>query len=195
MSIGKEGLGNLFKALSSEALGEEFNSTPIGGAAEGDEETNESNEQLNESASDNGFDDGFDMEGGLDGGDSFSDAGFGNMEGSSSGGVSGLGTSLKPTDNPFKGQNGRELLDTKLAELYISVDNSLKLIQSDIKVDKVVIAELNDLLDSIKKIREVVFIQPVETTQFRWALCAKAYQLICNQLCINAKAEKEKSKN
>lgn len=177
------------KVFSSEGLADEFSATPEGGSIDDDKEVNESNEQFNESNSNNDFNigelDGFDTGDNFDEGGGFGDSGLGN------GGNSGLGTSLKPTENPFKGQNGRTLLDTKLSELYVSVDNALKLVQSNIKVDKVVIAELTDLLRNIKQVRDVVFIQPIETTMFRWALCVKAYQLISKQLCINKKTEKK----
>jgi hypothetical protein len=182
MIITKDMWQSFSKELSFEALGDEFDATPVGGSAEGDEEMNDSDEQFNEdSISDLGNDDfGFG-----EGSDDMS----GDMSSGGAGDSSGLGTSLKPTDNPFKGQNGRELLDTKLAELYSAVDNSIKLVQSNKRLDKVVIAELSDLLMNIKQVREVVFIQPVETSMFRWALCVKAYHLICKQLCINSKVE------
>jgi hypothetical protein len=140
--------------LSREALGDEFDSTPVGGAAEGDDETNGGNEQFNENTSSDGFGDDFDMGGdgfGMDG--DFDDSGMGgDMSGGGMGGGQGLGTELNPTDNPFKGQNGRALLDTKLAELFSSVDNSLKLAQANIKIDKVVVGELTTLLESIRRV-------------------------------------------
>jgi hypothetical protein len=180
--------------LSREALGDEFDSTPAGGASEGDEEIGDSNEQFNESTSDDGFGNDFDMGGDDFGmGDGFDDSMGGDMSGGGMGGGQGLGTELNPTDNPFKGQNGRALLDTKLAELFSSVDNSLKLAQANIKIDKVVVGELTTLLESIRRVREVVFIQPIETSLYRWSLCVKAYQLISKQLCININAEKENS--
>jgi hypothetical protein len=194
MIINKEMWGDFFRLLSKEALGEEFDSTPPGGASEGDEEISGSNEQFNESTFDDelgGSD--FDM-----GGDDFGmgdDFGNSDLSGDMSGGAQGLGTELNPTENPFKGQNGRTLLDTKLAELYSSVDNSLKLAQANIKIDKVVVKELNDLLESIRQVREVVFIQPVETSLYRWSLCVKAYELISKQLCININVEKQKNSN
>jgi hypothetical protein len=188
MIIDKSMWESFTKAFSYEALGDEFDTTPEGGAIEGDAEMNESNEQFNESDF-SGDDFGSDFSMGGDGLDDF--GGPPDMSGGNMGGGSGLGTALNPTENPFKGQNGRTLLDTKLSELYTSVDNSLKLIQSDIRVDKVVIGELTNLLENIKRVREVVFIQPVDTSAFRWALCVKAYQLIYKQLCINTKVEQD----
>jgi hypothetical protein len=176
--------------LSFEAIGDEFNSTPAGGSADDDKEMDESNEQFNDSAFDDGF--GDDFGGGDDfgfGDDAFGDSGMGDS--SSMGGGAGLGTALNPVEHPFKGQNGRALLDTKLAELYSSVEHSLELAQANIKIDKVVIGELTALLDNIKLVREVVFIQPVETSLYRWSLCVKAYELICKQLCKNTEDERE----
>jgi hypothetical protein len=188
MIITKDMWREFSSLLSREAIGDEFDSTPAGGDTEGDAEMSGNDEQFNENTSGDGFEDDFSMGGGDDLG-GFDSGGSDMSGGGGMGGGSGLGTGLNPTDNPFKGQNGRELLDTKLAELYLSVDNSLKLVQSNIKVDKVVIGELGDLIENIKKIREVVFIQPIETSMFRWSLCVKAYQLICKQLCIDTKTQ------
>jgi hypothetical protein len=181
--------------LSLEAIGDEFSTTPPGGATEGDKEMNESNEQINDSTLNDDFgsdfgDDGF----GFGGSDDFGDSsGMGDM-GGGMGGSSGLGTSLDPVKHPFQGQNGRALLDTKLSELYTAVDHSLELAQSNIKIDKVVVEELTALLENIKQVREVVFIQPVETSLYRWSLCVNAYELICKQLCIDTKQEQNDSK-
>jgi hypothetical protein len=183
--------------LSKEAIGDEFNTAPSGGTSGDDQEMNESDEQFNESTSDDDFMGDLDMGGDSSGfGGDFGgfDSGGGDFSGGGMGGGQGLGTALNPTENPFKGQNGRELLDTKLAELFSSVDNSLKLVQANVKVDKVVIREFTMLLENIKKVREVVFIQPVETSLYRWSLCVKAYQLICKQLCIDNKADQKDQK-
>jgi hypothetical protein len=177
--------------LSYEALGDEFDSTPQGGNNEDDMDSGDSNEQFNEGGSIDDFGDSF---GGMDdfgmGDSGFGDSGMGDMSGGSG---SGLGTALNPSINPFKGQNGRALLDTKLAELYASVNNSLELAQANIKIDKVVVGDLTTLLKNIEQVREVVFIQPIETSLYRWSLCVKAYELISKQLCINKETEKEKS--
>jgi hypothetical protein len=181
MIITKKMWNDFLKCLSTEALGDEFDSTPQGGSADGDAEINSSNdEQFNEGDFNNDFDMGgndFGM------GDDFGGSDFGNMSDGGMGSAQGLGTDIKPTENPFKGQNGRTLLDSKLSELYSSVNQSLKLAQASVKVDKVVIEELTTLLNNINQVREVVFVQPVETSLYRWALCVKAYNLIGKQLC------------
>jgi hypothetical protein len=194
MIITKQMWEDFSHTLSVEAIGDEFNTTPSGGATEGDKETNESNEQINDSALNNDFGNDF---GGNDfgfGDDSgFSDSsGMGDMNGGMGGG-SGLGTALNPVEHPFKGQNGRSLLDTKLSELFAAVDHSLELAQANIKIDKVVVGELTALLENIKQVREVVFIQPIETSLYRWSLCVNAYELICKQLCIDTKQEQNDS--
>jgi hypothetical protein len=191
MIITKEMWENFAHTLSTEAIGDEFDTPPPGGTTEGDMEMGKSNEQINDSGLNNEFGDSF-------GGDDFSfddsgsldSSGMGDMS-SGMGGSAGLGTALDPTEHPFKGQNGRSLLDNKLAELYASVEHSLELSQANMKIDKVVIGELTDLLENIKQIRDVVFIQPVETTLYRWSLCVKTYELICKQLCENIKEERE----
>jgi hypothetical protein len=192
MLISKKMWEDFSRNLSSEALGDEFEATPQGGNSDDDQEISDGNEQFNEDGS---FDDfGGDDFGGMDDmgmGDDFGSGGMGDMSGGSGG---GLGTALNPATNPFKGQNGRALLDTKLSELYASVNNSLELAQANIKIDKVVVGELTTLLENIKQVREVVFIQPVETSLYRWRLCIKAYELISKQLCINTEAEQKNTK-
>jgi hypothetical protein len=182
--------------ISLEAIGDEFGTTPVGGATEGDKDMNESNEQNNDSVLDEGFGNDFggsDFGMGDDMGGFGDSSGMGDMNGGM-GGNSGLGTALDPTKHPFQGQNGRALLDTKLSELYTSVNHSLELSQANIKIDKVVVGELTSLLKNIEQVREVVFIQPVETSLYRWSLCVKAYELICKQLCIDTEQEKNNSK-
>jgi hypothetical protein len=179
---------NLFIPKSTEAIGDAFEDSPPGGDAEGDSDSDFGNEQNNEG------DFGGDMDmGGMDdfGGDDMGGDGMGDDM--SGGGSGGLGTDLKPTDNPFKGQNGRSLLDTKLAELYSSVENSLKLIQCNAKIDKVVVNEFSSLLESIRQVREVVFIQPIESSLYRWALCVHAYELITKTLCNDIKELKKQN--
>jgi hypothetical protein len=169
---------------ADEFLGDIANEIPPGGNAEGDDEGGFGNEQDNDI--DFGSDD---MGGGF--GDDFggADSSMGGMAGGGNGG--GLGTNLKPTNNPFKGQNGRDVLDSKLAELYNSVENSLELVQLNTKVDKVVITELSILLDNIKRVREVVFIQPIESSLYRWALCVRTYELISKSLYQDIKQKKK----
>jgi hypothetical protein len=191
MLISKDMWEAFCRSLSAEALGDEFDSPPSGGNADGDAEMNGGNEQLHEG----GFADGFSNDFG--GGDDFGMGGSGlggpGMDGMSGGQGSGLGTSLNPAVNPFKGQNGRTLLDTKFAELYAAVNNSLELAQADIKIDTVVVGGLTELLAAIEQVREVVFIQPVESSLYRWRLCVKAYELISKQLSEDIKAEQEQS--
>jgi hypothetical protein len=187
-------LGKDFNFTSQEALGDEFDASPQGGSSEDDAETND--EQFNEDSSsfdDFGDDLGF-SDDGSSGFDEFSDSGGlgGDMSGGGGGG-SGLGTALDPIKNPFKGQNGRNILDSKLAELYVSAKNTLETIQENSDNSGEIISELTTLLENITKIREVVFIQPIETSQYRWALCVKAYELICKAFCTNI--EKAKFKN
>jgi hypothetical protein len=186
-------LGKNINLTSQEALGDEFDASPQGGSNDDDAETN--NEQFNEDSS--SFDDfGGDLgfgDSGSSGSDDFSDSsGFGGGD-MSGGGGSGLGTSLDPIKNPFKGQNGRNILDSKLAELYVSAKNTLENIQKNSDNSGDVITELTTLLENITKIREVVFIQPVESSQYRWALCVKAYELICKAFCTNITKAKIKN--
>ncbi|MDR2409342.1 MAG: hypothetical protein LBE13_14680 [Bacteroidales bacterium] len=179
--------------ISTEAIIDEFNTTPEGGNTEDD--LIESNEQSNEISPNDSLEDDFGMgDGDLTEFGSFSGDGE-NGDNFSVGGGSepGLGTALDPTKNPFKGQNGRAILDSKLAELYVSVQNTLELIQENSTLDRNILFELSSLLENITKIIEVVFIQPIETTQYRWALCVKAYELLCKQFCTNIKKQRIKN--
>jgi uncharacterized protein YegP (UPF0339 family) len=194
-SLWEDIFSTLHTVKSTEAIADEMDSSPPGGSTGSD-----ADEQNNES--DFGSDDLGDLGGGMDdfGGDDFgmggdSDMGGGDMGGMGGGGDGSLGTGLKPEENPFKGQNGRALLDTKLAELSASVQNSLELVQSNTKIDKVVVEELTSLNGNVRQVREVVFTQPVETTQYRWALCAKAYELICKKLCQDMQLSKQQESN
>jgi hypothetical protein len=163
---------------ADEFLGDIADETPPGGNAEGDDEGGFSDELNNDA----------DFESGGMGGDFGGGSDMGGMSGSGGG---GLGTHLKPTNNPFKGQNGRNLLDSKLAELYNSVGNSLELVQLNTKIDRAVITELSALLDNIRQVREAVFIQPVESSLYRWALCVRTYELISKSLYQDIKQKKK----
>ena len=110
----------------------------------------------------------------------------------SSGGPEGAGGQEEesdPNENMFKGPNGKSLLDTKLAELQAAVMDSLQRLQGNTKIDTVVVSELENLLDSVKKVRETVYLVPVENTLYKYRLSTVSYALLSKDICIKLSAE------
>jgi hypothetical protein len=94
-----------------------------------------------------------------------------------------------PNENMFKGSNGKSLLDSKLAELQAAIMDSLQRLQGNTKVDTVVVSELENLLDSVKKVRETVYLVPVENTLYKYRLSTVSYALLSKDICIKLSAE------
>ena len=88
-----------------------------------------------------------------------------------------------PSVNPFKSDNGKDLMETKLAELQSNVSGILDQVQTNPNTDFVVVSELEDLLDSIKKLRETVYIVPIEKTEYRYKLAVTSYALLSKDIC------------
>ena len=197
-----------FPLKSTEVLADAEDSPPVGGdtssdgeaADSGSQDTN-SNEQDNElsGSEGSGDDSSMDMGGSPDssGGDSYNSSSPTDTQSgdtSSSGDMSGgadTGSSMggqaptNPLENPFKTQNGQTLLDTKLSELLVAITDTLDRLQTSKVVDTVVVADLEALAESVKQIREMVFIVPVETSLYRYGLCVKSYELTSKALCTN----------
>lgn len=90
-----------------------------------------------------------------------------------------------PNINPFKGQNGKALLDDKLAELQAAVTDTLERIYANPKIEHVVVSELENLVDSIRNIRETVFLVPVDATLYKYRLSTTAYKSLAEQICAS----------
>lgn len=179
---------------SAEAITDAMNETPPGGSNPSDapDGTGDSNEQNND------FNSGTDtsgMDSGLSSGDS---GGMNDMSGSGgsdmSGGMdSGMGygsggnstqeININPDENPFKAENGKQLLDSMLEKLKDGIEDVLKQVHSNADVDAVVVSDLEDLNENVDHIRDTVFVLPKETTMVRYKACVKTFELLCKALC------------
>lgn len=130
-----------------------------------------------------GGDVGGDMGDGAEGGDDGAaggDTGGGSAEGSGEN---------DPNENPFKGSNGKALLDTKLAELQTAVSDTLERIYANPRIEQVVVSELENLADSIKNIRETVFLVPVDATLYKYQLSTTSYKQL-SEVIVSSLKEK-----
>ena len=166
-------------------LADQMSASPAGGSIDSDaeEDSPESKEQSNDlgmSTPDMGS---TDMSGNM-GGDT---NGMGsnppqNQMGGNTGSINNI-SNEDPSVNPFKSDNGKDLMETKLAELQSNVSGILDQVQTNPNTDFVVVSELEDLLDSIKKLRETVYIVPIEKTEYRYKLAVTSYALLSKDIC------------
>lgn len=89
---------------------------------------------------------------------------------------------FKPTENPFRRENGKIELDNLLSNLYIAINDSIERIQSNGRVDNTVVVYLEQLADSVQKIKNSSFLQPIESTMFKYRLAVKDYELISKKI-------------
>ena len=171
----------------------------VGGANSSDDtsnETSETNEQNNDMNLDMGSNAGPDLGGGLGGSDMGGDLGGDTSGGGSLGGGASAGTETQeetdPKENPFKKQNGQALLDNKLAELQAAVSDTLQRIYSNPKIDTVVVSEMEALLDSVRNLREINYLIPIEQLQYKYDLATVAYAKLSQQLVLELQAEIKK---
>lgn len=168
-------------------LADQMEASPAGGSIDSDakEDSPESKEQSNDlgmgmDTPDMGSTDmGGDMTGDTGGMD-------GDPSQNSMGGNTGSTNNISnedPSVNPFKGDNGKDLMETKLAELQSNVSGILDQVQTNPNTDFVVVSELEDLLDSIKKLRETVYIVPIEKTEYKYKLAVTSYALLSKDIC------------
>lgn len=176
----------IYSKEDGELLADQEDAPLAGGANSSDEEkSDDSNEQnndmnlnLNPDASSGGMDLGDDSL-------STSDSGEENQTDENtdtSGNSTQTDVNDNPIKNPFKDSNSKSLLDTKLAELQSAVSDTLQKIYAYPKVDTVVVSELENLLDSIRNIRETVYMVPVENTVYRYKLAVMTYTSIGEML-------------
>lgn len=97
--------------------------------------------------------------------------------------------SSNPNKNPFKNQNGKSMLDDKLAELQTTVTDTLDRIYANPKIEQVVVSELENLSDSIRNIRETVYVVPVDATLYKYRLSISAYKLLAEEICKSLNEE------
>lgn len=166
-------------------LADQMSASPAGGSIDSDaeEDSPESKEQSNDLGTNTPDMGSTDMSGNM-GGDT---NGMGsnppqNPMGGNAGSTNNI-SNEDPSVNPFKSDNGKDLMETKLAELQSNVSGILDQVQTNPNTDFVVVSELEDLLDSIKKLRETVYIVPIEKTEYRYKLAVTSYALLSKDIC------------
>ena len=166
-------------------LADQMAASPAGGSIDSDaeEDSPESKEQSNDLGMNTPDMGSTDMSGNM-GGDT--NGMGGNPPQNPMGGNTGSTNNISnedPSVNPFKSDNGKDLMETKLAELQSNVSGILDQVQTNPNTDFVVVSELEDLLDSIKKLRETVYIVPIEKTEYRYKLAVTSYALLSKDIC------------
>ena len=166
-------------------LADQMSASPAGGSIDSDaeEDSPESKEQSNDLGMNTPDMGSTDMSGNI-GGDT--NGMGGNPSQNPMGGNTDSTNNISnedPSVNPFKSDNGKDLMETKLAELQSNVSGILNQVQTNPNTDFVVVSELEDLLDSIKKLRETVYIVPIEKTEYRYKLAVTSYALLSKDIC------------
>ena len=106
------------------------------------------------------------------------------------GDAGGAPEQTNPNENPFKGANGKALLDDKLAELQTAVSDTLERIYAKPKIEQVVVSEFENLADSIRNIRETVFVAPVDASLYKYQLSTISYDNLSKLICASLKEDK-----
>lgn len=166
-------------------LADQMSASPAGGSIDSDaeEDSPESKEQSNDLGMDTPDMGSTDISGNVVGD---TNGIGGNPSQNPMGGNAGSTNNISnedPSVNPFKSDNGKDLMETKLAELQSDVSGILDQVQTNPNTDFVVVSELEDLLDSIKKLRETVYIVPIEKTEYRYKLAVTSYALLSKDIC------------
>lgn len=179
-------------------LADQMTASPAGGSLDSDaeEDSPESKEQTNSTqdmsmASTPDMSSGMDMTGGegdMSGGADMSQ----NQPVNAPGGANNI-SNEDPSANIFKDENGRDLMNTKLAELQSNVSGILDQVRTNAKVDFVVVSELEDLLDSVRKLREIVFTVPIEHIEYKYKLAVTSYALLSKDICEDLLKKKDSS--
>lgn len=176
-------------------LADQNDASVAGGKNSSDDSENssESNEQNNDINLDSGFDTSGDLGGdtfGSDTGGTDSSSGDDSLSTGSEG--SGDSEPTNPNENPFKNENGKSLLDAKLAELQAAVTDTLQRAYANPKLNTVVVSEMEALQDSVRNIRETVYIVPLERTQYQYNTATLAYAKL-SQMLIEVAREQQKN--
>ena len=162
-------------------------SVPGGANATDNEDTAPADDGLGDDMSMGDMDMGGGDDLGSEGGD---DAAGGDDLGGDMGGDAGMSEPQNPNENPFKGANGKALLDDKLAELQTAVSDTLERIYAKPKIEQVVVSEMENLADSIRNIRETVFVAPVDASLYKYQLSTISYDNLSKLICASLKEDK-----
>jgi len=177
-------------------LADQMEASPAGGSIDSDaeEDSPESKEQNNDlgmNTPDMGSTD-MDMGGdmtGADGGGMGDDSSQNSM-GGNTGSTNNI-SNEDPSVNPFKSGYGKDLMETKLAELQSNISGILNQVQTNPNTDFVVVSELEDLLDSVKKLREIVYVVPIEQIEYKYKLAVTSYALLSKDICEHLLKKKD----
>lgn len=183
-------------ALSKEAeggvLADQLEASSPGGAnaSDAEEDSPESKEQNNDDlgSDDLSMDSGDDSDM-MDGGDGEGGEMGEDGAGGEGDGAGGDADAEDPKKNPFKGANGKALIDNKLAELQTAIQDTLDHIKINPKVEEVVVQELEDTLDSVRQIRETTYVVPLESTIYKYRLCVISYQQLSKEIVKQLKQD------
>ena len=177
----------IYSKEDSSLLSDQYDAGAPGGGNSSDADPDEKG-SADESDNDIGLDMGDDTGEEDDismGEDGTSDEGGDDMSSDDSSGDSSMDTganSSDPNKNPFKNQNGKSLLDDELAKLQTTVTDTLDRIYANPKIEQVVVSELENLADSIRNIRETVFVVPVDATLYKYQLSVSAYNTLAEEI-------------
>jgi hypothetical protein len=177
-------------------LADQNDASVTGGKNSSDDSENssESKEQNNDMNLDSGLDTSDmgsdDLDLGMDD-ENIDDDGSDDLGGTDS--TSGSSEPVNPNENPFKDDNGKSLLDAKLAELQAAINDTLQRVYANPKIETVVVSELENLQDSVRNIRETVFIMPdTEQIQYKYNMAAVTYAKLSESL-IEVLREQQKN--
>lgn len=169
---------------NSSLLAGEIDKTPPGGNTASDEEPNNfdegnagSNEQINDLSFGSGADEtvgGNDDTGGME-----------NTDSSASDTSSSDDNTPNKFEHLFKNENGKMALEDLMQSLQLTVEDTLNKIVANDRVNSAVVDNLEILLDNIKKMRQVIYIQPIEKSMYDLSLCVKEYKNLTRAMAIN----------
>lgn len=165
-------------------LADQMEASQAGGSIDSDaeEDSPESKEQNNDLGMDTPDNGSTNIDGDMTGGSDINGDTPQNSMGGNSGSTNNI-SNEDPSVNPFKGANGKDLMETKLAELQSNISGILSQVQTNPNTDFVVVSELEDLLDSVKKLRETVYVVPIENTEYKYKLAVTSYALLSKDIC------------
>ena len=182
-NVGKLGIYSTEADDDSPTLADQMDASVPGGA--------NSSDNTDSAPADDGL--GDDMNLGDDGGDMGGDDLGGGDENATGeddmagGGDTGMTEPQNPNENPFKGSNGKSLLDDKFAELQTAVSDTLERIYAKPQVEQVVVSELENLADSIRNIRETIFVVPIDASLYKYQLSTLSYKNLSKLICDSLK--------
>lgn len=184
----------LVKVISNEALGDEAkektDTTPkektenenADNKSAGDNEEDKANNSLtnNEDSGDNNEEN---TEDALDSTDNSSteETQMDDSSGSSDLGGNDIVPS-EPGNNPFRKQNGKQLLIKQISNLESNISSTIEYLTEIPKISSVVVNGFVELRDIVHHLLETALVVPIEETLVRYTLCVKSYEFQVSNL-------------